>query len=61
MSPLFKGMLDEILEESTDPEVITLDFADEVNFARAIDFCEKSGYKMMQDEEGEKRPRRLMR
>ena len=60
MSPLFKGMLDEILEESTDPEVITLDFADEVNFARAIDFCKKSGYNMMQDEDGERRPRRLM-
>ena len=36
MSPLFTDMLDEVNEAS---EVITVDFADEKGFAKALEFC----------------------
>ena len=36
MSPLFTDMLDDLNEES---ECITLDFADEATFAKALEFC----------------------
>ena len=43
MSPLFSDMLDEFNEQASD-EVITLDFASEEAFSKALEFCEKSGY-----------------
>ena len=54
MSPLFADMLDEMNEAS---EVITLDFADEKSFAKALEFCEKSGYS---ERDCENLPRRLL-
>ena len=48
MSPLFKDMFDESHEES---EIITLDFADEKNFAKVIEFCDKAEYEVDRSEE----------